>query len=232
MDIPNNRINIGRGHISNILLNDISVSRLHCYLNINKNNKKIFISDNNSKFGTLILVQSKSIIMSSGLNLHIQIGRSYLKMLLKKQTSIFSCCGVNEKKNSDFYYLQNKDKEKYVNKLTVKTENETTESLEEKDEIGEIKEERNEIDLMKTKVNLMDDNDLEGLLLTKPFETNINNKENDLIDEEEKNEKGSSIIINDNDDNDKSNNNIKYNLFSQDNNKNKIILDKNDKDEN
>ena len=49
LDIPSNRINIGRGHSSNIILNDISVSRLHCFLNINKKAKKIFISDNNSK---------------------------------------------------------------------------------------------------------------------------------------------------------------------------------------
>ena len=50
LDNPNKRVNIGRGHNSNILLNDISVSRLHCFLDINKNTKKIFISDNNSKF--------------------------------------------------------------------------------------------------------------------------------------------------------------------------------------
>ena len=80
LDIPNNKINIGRGHSSNVLLNDISVSRLHCILKIDKNAKKIFISDNNSKFGTLILVQTNYITLSYELVLHLQIGRTYLKM--------------------------------------------------------------------------------------------------------------------------------------------------------
>ena len=116
LDIPNNKINIGRGHSSNVLLNDISVSRLHCILKIDKNAKKIFISDNNSKFGTLILVQTNYITLSYELVLHLQIGRTYLKMLLKKSTGIFGCCGISEKKNSDFYYLQNNDKHKFENK--------------------------------------------------------------------------------------------------------------------
>ena len=90
LDIPGNKVNIGRGHNSNILLNDISVSRLHCILDINKSTKKLFISDNNSKFGTLILVQTNYIILASDLILHLQIGRSYLKMLIKKSMFIFS----------------------------------------------------------------------------------------------------------------------------------------------
>ena len=48
----------------------------------------------------------------------------------------------------------------------------------------------------------MDDNDLEGLLLTTPVESNlITNKENNaqqLIDEDNKKDIDSSIIINDN----------------------------------
>ena len=55
---------------------------------------------------------------------------------------------------------------------------------------------------MKAKINLMDDNDLEGLLLTTPVESNlITNKENNaqqLIDEDNKKDIDSSIIINDN----------------------------------
>ena len=98
LDIPNNRINIGRGHNSNVLLNDISVSRLHCFLNINKGTKKIIISDNNSKFGTLILVQTKDIKLSPELMIYLQIGSSYLKIQSKKPYYLFECCGVSEKK--------------------------------------------------------------------------------------------------------------------------------------
>ena len=78
LDHPNNKITIGRGHDCNLLLSDISVSRLHCFLTIDKKTKKIYIHDYNSKFGTLILVQIKNIIMCSDLKLCIQIGRTYL----------------------------------------------------------------------------------------------------------------------------------------------------------
>ena len=205
LDIPNNIINIGRGHNSQILLNDISVSRLHCFLKINKRTKKLYLSDNDSKFGTLALIQTNHIILAPDVALHLQVGRSYLKIIVKKYVSFFNCCGVSEKKNSDFYYLQNNDTEKFTNKLTVKTENEIIDEKESENKMMELKEEKKDIDLMKTKINLMDDNDLEGLLLTKPYETNLNNNENNenneqqLINEENKNDKGSSIVINDDD---------------------------------
>ena len=198
LDIPSNRINIGRGHSSNIILNDISVSRLHCFLNINKKAKKIFISDNNSKFGTLVLVQNKSIILSLELILFLQIGRTYLQLLLKRPTTLFGCCGISEKKNSDFYYLQNNDKHKFEYKLTVKTEG--NDYYDEK--ICETKNEIKENGLMKTKVNLMDDNDLEALLISPEPETkanNVENKEKELIDDEngKPKDEDESIVIND-----------------------------------
>ena len=202
LDIPNNIVNIGRGHNSHVLLNDISVSRLHCFLKINKRTKKLYLSDNNSKFGTLALIQTNHLILVPDLALHLQVGRSYLKILIKKYVSFFNCCGVSEKKNSDFYYLQNNDEEKFGNKLTVKTENETTDEKENENKLVDIKEEKKDINFMKTKINLMDDNDLEGLLLTTPVESNlITNKENNaqqLIDEDNKKDIDSSIIINDN----------------------------------
>ena len=132
----------------------------------------------------------------------MQVGRSYLKILIKKYVSFFNCCGESEKKNSDFYYLQNNDEEKFGNKLTVKTENETTDEKENENKLVDIKEEKKDINFMKAKINLMDDNDLEGLLLTTPVESNlITNKENNaqqLIDEDNKKDIDSSIIINDN----------------------------------
>ena len=201
LDIPSNRINIGRGHSSNIILNDISVSRLHCFLNINKKAKKIFISDNNSKFGTLILVQTDKIFLTLELELFLQVGRTYLQILLKRPMTLFGCCGVSEKKNSDFYYLQNNDKHKFEYKLTVKTEG--NDFHEEK--ILETKDEIKENGLKKTKINIMDDNDLDKLLITPTPETKANNLENsekdekELIDDDNGKDKGDddSIVIND-----------------------------------
>jgi pSer/pThr/pTyr-binding forkhead associated (FHA) protein len=46
---------MGRGHESMIRVNDISVSRLHAVLL--QTPEGIFLSDNNSKFGTLVLMK-------------------------------------------------------------------------------------------------------------------------------------------------------------------------------
>ena len=185
LDNKNNKINIGRGHDSNIILNDISVSRIHCTLNINKNMKKIFISDNNSKFGTLILVQTKNIILSTNLKLHIQIGRSYLEFLLKSSTNIFGCCDVNEKRNHDFYYLQNKDKIILNQQLTIKNEIEKEFGDKDNEEIiykknqDETNAKIKEFGYLNTNPNLNEDN-LEEILLT-PLKVKI--EKNKLTDE-------------------------------------------------
>ena len=107
----------------------------------------------------------------------------------------------------------------------MKTENETTDDIriedksEENKSENEIKEENNNVDLMKmkTKVNFMDDNDIEGLLLTSPCENNNlrsnikkellidkdNNEENSIDKKKDKEKKDkdkeSSIFINDED---------------------------------
>ena len=85
---------------------------------------------------------------------------------------------------------------KFENKLTVKTDYETNEGMEIENKLEEFKdneEEKNNDELMKmkTKINLMEDNDIDGLLLNSPAintnenENNINiNNINDLIDEE------------------------------------------------
>ena len=107
--VKDRKIKVGRGHESNVILSDISVSRIHCYMVVD--NKKVFLEDNKSKFGTLILVQTPSIILSEDLPLHIQIGRTYLKCKIKKPFKLFSCCEAEEKNSNFFYYNQN---EKYI----------------------------------------------------------------------------------------------------------------------
>ena len=61
--------------------------------------------------------------MSFQLKLNIQIGRTYLELLLKESFTFFNCCGVSEKKNADFYYIQNKEISFFSNCLTIKNEN-------------------------------------------------------------------------------------------------------------
>ena len=125
IDLDNNeKIKIGRGHGAEITLSDISVSRIHSILTIE--NKNIYIEDNNSKFGTLILVQSPSLKLIENLPLYIQIGRTFMDCRLKKISSnLFSCCEINEKPNENYYFDQN-EKQKQDNLkrslFTIKSE--------------------------------------------------------------------------------------------------------------
>jgi len=89
-----NILRIGRGLDMNLILDDLSVSRNQCQLEINENGD-VYLQDNNSKFGTLVLVQAKSIEILKGQNLTIQVGRSYFDISYKKNISFF-CCEAEE----------------------------------------------------------------------------------------------------------------------------------------
>ena len=208
LDSQNNRINIGRGHDSQIILNDLSVSRIHCILKINKSNKKVFISDNNSKFGTIILIQTNKIIMNIGLKLHLQIGRTYLEFLNKGSSNIFGCFEVSEKNNPNFYYLQNKSK---IPELGIKSEidsdlcENSNKNLEKFEKIVEYEN-------LNTNPNLNEDN-LEEILLT-PLKSI---KPDDLNYVQEKNEESKIINKDNNTGEKKSEKNIINNLNANEN---------------
>merc|ERR1711957_919507 len=71
----NNKITMGRGHESDVRINDISVSRSHATLTFE--NGKIRIRDLKSKFGTLVLIKKDLNIFES--KIQLQIGRTYLE---------------------------------------------------------------------------------------------------------------------------------------------------------
>ena len=109
ISLDNNKIlKLGRGNNSDIIIGDLSVSRVHSILILD--NKKIYIEDNNSKFATLILVQSPMLKLIHNLPLYIQIGRTFLDCRIKAPTNIFSCCGVFDTPNMNYYYQQNERK--------------------------------------------------------------------------------------------------------------------------
>ena len=122
LDQNYNTINIGRGREANLLLSDISVSRLHCILSIDHNAKKIYLHDTNSKFGTLVLIQTPIMKLIQNMELHVQIGRTFFEMVKIKPIDIFSCCDAGEKINEDIYFKQNEAKIDKYKKLTVKNE--------------------------------------------------------------------------------------------------------------
>ena len=105
----NKKIKIGRGNECEIILSDKSVSRVHSYLIVENN--KVFIEDNDSKFATLVFIQTPRLKLSQELPLYIQIGRTSIELKIKKNFKLFSCCDIEEKNSIYFYYNQN---EKYI----------------------------------------------------------------------------------------------------------------------
>jgi pSer/pThr/pTyr-binding forkhead associated (FHA) protein len=69
----NEKILMGRGHETDVRINDISVSRSHAHLSLV--NGRVYLKDLKSKFGTLILVQND--IQLGDKPIALQIGRTY-----------------------------------------------------------------------------------------------------------------------------------------------------------
>ena len=116
----NKKIKVGRGHESNVILSDISVSRVHFLLNTENDN--VYLEDCNSKYGTLVLIQTPKINLTENLSLNLHIGRSFINCRVKKPFKFFRCCDINEKTDFSYYFKQNEKKIGMKKILTVKTE--------------------------------------------------------------------------------------------------------------
>ena len=71
---------MGRGHDAEVRVNDISVSRTHAIIKFRDNN--FLIEDNNSKFGTLVLVKDQ-IPLEVNHTKAVQVGRSVISFVVK-----------------------------------------------------------------------------------------------------------------------------------------------------
>ena len=132
-------IKIGRGHEANIILSDISVSRVHCVLNVY--NKNVYLQDNEAKYGTLVLVQTPRLNIIDNIDLNLQIGRSFINCKNKTPFKLFKCCdNNNEVINYNSYFKQNSKKIGMKKIHTVKTEIDEEEKGKEKEFILENKE--------------------------------------------------------------------------------------------
>ena len=193
LDQHDDCITIGRGHDCNLLLTDISVSRWHCYINIDKKTKQLTIKDNNSKFGTLILVKNKIMNLCLELKLCIQVGRTYLEILMKEPPSFFSCCGVSEMKNQNFYYLQSLKKNDILNKPTVKIEYDKDYFKITSKEVNEKINNLNTIDVDKSSMKILNKqnenvDDIDGLISENDENSNNFNLERNSIELNELND--------------------------------------------
>ena len=119
----NNLLKIGRGIDMDLIMNDLSISRNHCHLELNENGE-ILLTDANSKFGTLILVQAKKIEILENQTLTIQVGRTFFNIGYKKNNSLFSCCQAEEIDLTKSYEKINYKAVKFNKFCQILTENE------------------------------------------------------------------------------------------------------------
>ena len=128
------KLKIGRGLDMNLIMNDLSISRNHCQLDLTDDGD-VFLQDNNSKFGTLIMVQAKEIEILKGQTLTIQVGRTFFNICYKKYNdSIFSCCKaevVDKRKN---YESMNYRAIKIDKNSIILTESDSDESVRDEEE--------------------------------------------------------------------------------------------------
>lgn len=94
-----NVIRLGRANDSDVRLTDISVSRNHAYLKLINN--EFYLEDNESKFGTLVLIQ-KDILLFPYKVLSVQSGRMFVKFSLNK-----TCLALLKCFNNKFFVNNN-----------------------------------------------------------------------------------------------------------------------------
>ena len=225
-----NIINVGRGRNSDLLLSDISVSRIHCKIIKDKND--LFICDNDSKFGTLILIQSEFIKIHNFLSLYIQVGRTFFEIFIKKPNSCFNCCETIEKEDYFYYQIQNRKGIIWDEKLTIKQDDIEDNNNDDNETESDLNSNNNhglkviEID---NKINNDDDNDNDkGILLRSKDSKRFNRKsilpdvENFLLNQTTQDTNKNIKTINNNNNNNSNNNN-------NNNNQKKLILNNNKK---
>lgn len=245
----NRKMKLGRGHDCDILLSDISVSRVHCFLLADGLKKNLFIIDNDSKFGTLVLVQSPFIKIEELLPLNIQIGRTYVHCTVKKPFKLFDCCNVEEFSNIFYYFEQNEkkvnehinlivksDTDDNINEMKTDQENKTCEQKYPLKINGEYTYEKFEtIDINKDKIS-----DNEFFRMRHKAENRNKNFgdfliDNDKIGNESNEEEKTSIKVNEGNNNGNEDESIKIGEENEDNknngNNNENQEENNDKEE-
>jgi hypothetical protein len=94
---------IGRGQKSEVRINDISVSRCHAVIRYRENDG-FYIEDNQSKFGTIVLLKDKY-PLAVNLTLAVQVGRTVVSLTARSMES--QIASVSTASNSGVPILQN-----------------------------------------------------------------------------------------------------------------------------
>ena len=178
-------INIGRANECDLAIAELSVSRYHCMLH--KEDGELFLEDNSSKFGTLVLIQNNNMIMNDLVPLRVQINRTYIKLKVQKNFS-FDCCGCSnilESQKYD-YQVQNRKCFDILSYFIIK-----------EDEYPDDENEGGDEQIEDNKSNTNNDNNSKQLIDDNYNKSKNNNEEDDKIILKE-NEKNESDINNNN----------------------------------
>ena len=241
----NNILKIGRGLDMNLILNDLSVSRNHCQFELNDNGE-IFLKDNNSKFGTLILVQAKSLEILKGQMLTIQTGRTYFNINYKTNFSLFSCCNPEEIDLRTTYAKMNFKYVKVEKNSVVLTESDSDEEYGDENGKKLIDEDKKEENEYENNIKKLNNKKIKLVKIVKKDSKkqeniNLNIKDERNITEQKKERRNSKKISNlnkslddkdniedddNNKENKKKNNNKKEEKSNEKNNENKKKEDK------
>ena len=179
----NNEMNIGRGLNNQLILNEITVSRNHCLLKLQKNkngNYEIKMEDEISKFGTLILVQTDKIEIIKGKPLHLQVSNVHLVLNIKNNNSLLSCCNAEVIDNKNTYEKMNYKAVKNKNIINILTETNSDDGGD-----NEKKEKKNNNE-KETKINSNNEEKKTFLLLSKKSDKNADSNSNQNGNENKK----------------------------------------------
>lgn len=88
------QISLGRGHESDVRIQDISVSRLHATIHLE--NGVFRLSDRKSKFGTLVQVR-RSAALHPGSVTTLQVGRTVLSFKVKRSFRLSDLCCLHRR---------------------------------------------------------------------------------------------------------------------------------------
>ena len=222
LSFDNNKchITLGRSNDCELSIPELSVSRFHCFIHRDKN--KLYLEDNNSKFGTCVLLQNSNLLLTDNEPLRIVKGKTYIKLNMLTSSNCLSCC-MAKIFDSKFYSYQTQN-QKYcdvTSSFVIKEDNlDSSESEDEK--------EKNNIIFLKENVNLLTgrgDNTKKNKNIKKiKIKDNkndfINNFRNIINNESTKNNNNLNFINFDKSNDEKRKNKENENEFINDNNNN------------
>ena len=175
-------IHIGRANECELSIAELSVSRFHCI--IHKDDGDVFLEDNTSKFGTLVLVQNNDLKINTTLPLNLQINKTFIKIKVPKAEgcSLFCCKEPASVEQSRLnYQIQNKKGLDILSYFIIKENDDKQEEEKEEKNVDKKNDLIDEEIKEKIDANVVVEEETDKELIDKDEEDN-NNKKNPMID--------------------------------------------------